>query len=203
MGIFCFKYDWFAIWVKMRSYWHRVDIILYDRCPYKSEIQINTHKGKMPHVNTKDFELSPEARREAYTRLFQSSQKEWTPLILDFKLLAFRTVKEYISALLDYTVFDIFISETLKSWYKFKISPHFLWGTLWTDLTLSWTSPVAQIARNPPTMQETWVLSLGWEDLLEKGMATTPVSLLEECHGYRSLEGYSPWSCKESDTTEW
>ena len=26
--------------------------------------------------------------------------------------------------------------------------------------------------KNPPAMQETWVQSLDWEDLLEKGMAT-------------------------------
>ena len=25
--------------------------------------------------------------------------------------------------------------------------------------------------KNPPAIQETWVLSLGWEDPLEKGMA--------------------------------
>ena len=31
----------------------------------------------------------------------------------------------------------------------------------------------------------------------------TPVFLPGEFHGQRSLEGYSPWSCKESDTTEW
>ena len=30
---------------------------------------------------------------------------------------------------------------------------------------------VAQLVKNPPTMQETWVRSLGWEDLLEKGKA--------------------------------
>ena len=29
--------------------------------------------------------------------------------------------------------------------------------------------------KNPSAMQETWVRALGWEDLLEKGMATTPV----------------------------
>ena len=33
-------------------------------------------------------------------------------------------------------------------------------------------SLVAQMVRNPPAMQETWVLSLGWQDPLEKGMAT-------------------------------
>ena len=31
---------------------------------------------------------------------------------------------------------------------------------------------VAQTAENLPAMQETWVQSLGWEDPLEKGMAT-------------------------------
>ena len=31
---------------------------------------------------------------------------------------------------------------------------------------------VAQMANNPPAMQETWVRSLSWEDPLEKGMAT-------------------------------
>ena len=33
-------------------------------------------------------------------------------------------------------------------------------------------SLVAQLVKNPPAMWETWVRSLGWEDLLEKGMAT-------------------------------
>ena len=31
---------------------------------------------------------------------------------------------------------------------------------------------MAQLVKNPPAMWETWVRSLGWEDLLEKGMAT-------------------------------
>ena len=30
----------------------------------------------------------------------------------------------------------------------------------------------AQIVKNPPAMQETWVQSLGGEDLLDEGMAT-------------------------------
>ena len=36
----------------------------------------------------------------------------------------------------------------------------------------SWASLVAQMVKNPPAMQETWVQSLGWEDPLEKGKAT-------------------------------
>ena len=57
-------------------------------------------------------------------------------------------------------------------------------------------------AKNMPVTQETWVQSLGWEDLLEEGMATTPVFLPEESHEQRSLVGYSPWGHKELDTTE-
>ena len=33
---------------------------------------------------------------------------------------------------------------------------------------------MAQLVKNLPAMQETWVLSLGWEDLLEKEEATQP-----------------------------
>ena len=38
-------------------------------------------------------------------------------------------------------------------------------------LQYSWASLVAQLVTNPSAMQETWVQSLGWEDLLEKGKA--------------------------------
>ena len=36
----------------------------------------------------------------------------------------------------------------------------------------SWASHVAQLVKNLPAMQETWVRSLGWEDPQEKGKAT-------------------------------
>jgi len=63
-------------------------------------------------------------------------------------------------------------------------------------------SLVAQLVKNLPAMWETWVGSLGWEDPLEKGKATHvpcifPVFWPGEFHGL-----YSPWGCKESDTTE-
>ena len=63
-------------------------------------------------------------------------------------------------------------------------------------------SLVAQMVKNLPAMQETWVQSLGQEDPLEKGMASTPLFLPGEFHGQRNLAGYSPWSRKKSDTTE-
>ena len=50
-------------------------------------------------------------------------------------------------------------------------------------------------------MQEMWVQSLGGDNPLEKEMATTPVFLPEKFHGQRSLVGYSPWACKESNMT--
>ena len=43
------------------------------------------------------------------------------------------------------------------------------------------------MVKNLPANEEDWVQSL------EKGMAT---------HGQRSLAGYSPWGCKESDMAE-
>ena len=39
-------------------------------------------------------------------------------------------------------------------------------------LQYSWASLVAQLVKNLPTMWETWVQLLGWEDPLEKGKAT-------------------------------
>ena len=49
-------------------------------------------------------------------------------------------------------------------------------------------SLVAQMVKNLPAMPETQVWSLGWEDPLEKGMATN--SSIKEFHGQRSLVFY-------------
>ena len=37
---------------------------------------------------------------------------------------------------------------------------------------LLWAFLVAQLAKNPPAIRETWVQFLGWEDPMEKGTAT-------------------------------
>ena len=60
-----------------------------------------------------------------------------------------------------------------------------------------WASPVAQLVKNLPTMRETWVRSLGWEDPLEKGMATHSNTL-----AWRIPWTYQPWSCKELDVNK-
>ena len=62
---------------------------------------------------------------------------------------------------------------------------------------------MAQLVKNLPAMWETRVRSLGWEDLLEKEMATHSSNLAWKIlHGLSSLVGYSPWGRKESDTIE-
>ena len=52
------------------------------------------------------------------------------------------------------------------------------------------------------SMQEMQLQSLGWEDALGRKWKPSPVSLLRESHGQRSLADYSPWGHKESDMTE-
>ena len=66
-------------------------------------------------------------------------------------------------------------------------------------------SPVAQTGKNPPAMNETQVQLPGWEDALEKEMAThSSISAwrIHGIHGQRSLGGYSSCGRKESDMTE-
>ena len=63
-----------------------------------------------------------------------------------------------------------------------------------------WASLVAQRLKCLPAMWETWVRSLGWEDPLEKEMATH--SSTGKSHGWMSLVGYSPWGHKELERTE-
>ena len=59
---------------------------------------------------------------------------------------------------------------------------------------LEWASLVAQIVKNPPAVWDTWVLSLGQEDPLEKGMASYTSILVwripwtEEPGGLQSIE---------------
>ena len=63
-----------------------------------------------------------------------------------------------------------------------------------TNHGLCWASLVAQTVKNLPAMQETQVQSLGWEDPLEKGMATHSSILAwrilwaEEPGGLQSME---------------
>ena len=61
---------------------------------------------------------------------------------------------------------------------------------------------VALTAENPLAVQEIQRRFLGWEDLLERGMAPHSSILAWVSHGQKSLAGYCPWGHKESDMTE-
>ena len=66
----------------------------------------------------------------------------------------------------------------MQSLYPLHLHPFH--GRHWTPLFITyicmlarhlWASLVAQLVKNLPAMQETWVQSLGWQDPLEKGKA--------------------------------
>ena len=90
-------------------------------------------------------------------------------------------------------------------------SPQSLWNP---DFSLStpdlastppWASQVVPVVKNPlatQEMRETWVRSLDWEDPRRRAWQPTPVFLSGESHGQRSLVGYRPQVCRESDMTE-
>ena len=75
----------------------------------------------------------------------------------------------------------LFFSTTLQKHQFFSTQPS-LWSNshihTWllekTTALTRWTFLVDQTVKNLPAMQETWVLSLVWEDALEEDMATHP-----------------------------
>ena len=66
----------------------------------------------------------------------------------------------------------------------------------------AWASLVAQTMKILPTMQETWVQSLGHENLLEKGMATHSSILTWETPCTEEPGGLQSMGPQSSDTTE-
>ena len=61
--------------------------------------------------------------------------------------------------------------------------------------------PSSSVVKNPPAMQVTWVRSLGWEDPLEKEMATHSGILAWEIPWTEEPGGLQSMGSKESDTT--
>ena len=63
-------------------------------------------------------------------------------------------------------------------------------------------SLIAQMVKNPPAVQVTWVRFLGWEDPLEKGIAThSSILAWRSPQTHESGRLQSMWS-KELDTTK-
>ena len=73
------------------------------------------------------------------------------------------------------------------------------------SMFVSGFSLVFQMVKNLPAMQRhrrrgfsLWVGKIPWR----REWQPTPVFLPGESYGQRSVAGYSPWGCKELDTTE-
>ena len=80
---------------------------------------------------------------------------------------------------------------------KGKGKQHIVWGYIYM-----WASLVIQMVKNLPAVLETLdpqAKKIPWR----RQWLPTPVFSPGEFHGHRSLVGYSPWGCKESDMTEW
>ena len=74
-----------------------------------------------------------------------------------------------------------------------------------TSLDFDQASQGVLVVKNPPANAEDkrrgispWAGKISWR----RAWQPTPVSLPGESHGQKSLAGYSPQGCKESDTTE-
>ena len=105
------------------------------------------------------------------------------PYLFDLEFFYWRTIG------LQYCV--SFCHTTTQISHKYISIPSLLnisWSSMFKQYCLcSGGFLVAQSVKNPPSMWETWVWNLGWEDPLEKGMATQSSiiqkSLYIECYG--------------------
>ena len=70
-----------------------------------------------------------------------------------------------------------------------------------TLLRCLWASLIAQLVKNLPAMQETWVRFLGWEDPLEKEMTTHSNILAWKIPSTEKPAGLQSMGLQESDTT--
>ena len=102
--------------------------------------------------------------------------------------------------------------------FPLKISCLFNSCRLWAILNSTWFV-AALLQSMPPSSLHIYLflfvlssllLQIQWLDLRltlsqywRRKWQPTPVPLPGKFHGQRSLLGYSPWGCKESDMTEW
>ena len=121
---------------------------------------------------------------------FQSENQQRLFLVSSLLILFFYFLSSLIAGLsFSFSLFHFF-SLFLTLWFMNSV---FI-----CSHSATWASLVAQLVKNPPVMQETWVRSLGWEDPWRRERLSTPVFWPGEFHGL-----YSPWGLKESDITEW
>ena len=90
--------------------------------------------------------------------------------------------------------FVLFTEKAMRAYHK---TEHVnVIGKVFKFIFIPQSSLMVQTGKNLPAMQETWVHFLGWEDPLEKGMATHSSILAWEIPWTEDLVGYSPWGHK-------
>ena len=75
------------------------------------------------------------------------------------KKIQYKNTKQNLSQKLKKNIYGIYLKNSLFVCFLRKV-------------IVGWTCLVAQMVKRLPTTRDTWVQSLGWEDLLEKKMAT-------------------------------
>ena len=84
-------------------------------------------------------------------------------------------IKEHLSPSTTLPRLLSLLSPTIFTLLSPRVSPTSAGEGIGYLLQYSRVSLVAQLVKNLPAMQETWVRSLGWEDPLEKGKAYSSI----------------------------
>ena len=115
----------------------------------------------------------------------------WVTILREFQLRIF-----FLESRLRFTIGDSFSPAVIKHRTKRQL------GRIRASL-------IVQTVKNPPAMQETWILSLGWEGPLEEGVATHSSILAwripgtEEPGGLQSLGSQSRTSLSDHKYIIW
>ena len=129
--------------------------------------------------------LSPVTSTTGYCFYLGSIPSFFLELFLHWSLVAYWAPNGLGSSSFGILSFCLFILFMWSQGKNTEVACHSL---------LQWTnSLVAQLVKNLPTMQETWVQSLGWEDTLEKGKLPTPVFWPGEFHGIAKSQIWLEW----------
>ena len=125
------------------------------------------------------------------------------PVSQNKELLARSRVLPCASVILGSVVFSFSCGRIEKILFRCCHESFFMSAILaiYFEMIIYISSLVAQTLKCLPTMRETWAPSPGLGRSPGEGNGN-PVFLPGESEGRRSVVGYSPWGCKELDTTE-
>ena len=91
----------------------------------------------------------------------------------------------------------VFVKGLIKESHQNKLLSIYIWSRGFPGVT-SGEEPACQRRGHKTSRLDPWVGKITWR----RASQPTPVFLLREYDGQRSLVGYGPQGCKESGTTE-